>query len=748
MTEVAKPKDEAKDKSPEKKGEGTAASENDKASHKALDDAHGKPPGAKVEAKSDDKASDTKHDAAGEKKPEDKSLDKSGDKPGDKKPGDKANEKAGEDGDSFTSYWLKNSMLAYQKSTDEFRKLFGWDDKPKESDAKSLDFSPQIYGGSVETKPTVLDQLKAMDKPADAAKPAEPASSSYDWSWTNIAKTVGDTASSISDSISKTTSSIVDSIFEQTGSPLKFTDGTIEKDVDGVCTYRVATDAEKAAAKCSWIEDSKEIKSIYESGSILKTEKGNEIKYNKDGSFVYKSENIMGYSDSDGTKRIYDKTNDAAYTLNSDKTVTKYDKKTGEMTILDSKNKEVQVLGPVFDNMSRVNMTLEESRKNGVYAAMNEGEKSVFGNAEVFAYSKDGRVIYPDNDRSKVLVEHRDWKMAADMKAGKVQITGPDGKTKEMTVAEYNERFPKGGVFGRIHLNESTGQIEFDYRKKGPDGFSRDCHGGMRRNARGEVELQASSKNEDGTPGHSIVNVTRADHTSVTTTKDENGQVLGRTEINSAKPDEAYASFNANGDKIDSYNMDTNTICSASDGWSLGSEGMSFEYGATSISNDGTVTSGGKVIHDSSAATYQTSNTMAAQASAAASQAQSIVDSVMGNPAMLNGSHLSILHNAHALCSTALGVSIAAGNGAGVMSSLSSMGAIEGQMSRVGQAMTVRESLYSQGVVSNEGLINQCMRNVDNGGNIAKVVEDAVYNDQPWRAPDYLSNMMAKKMAS
>lgn len=76
------------------------------------------------------------------------------------------------------------------------------------------------------------------------------------------------------------------------------------------------------------------------------------------------------------------------------------------------------------------------------------------------------------------------------------------------------------------------------------------------------------------------------------------------------------------------------------------------------------------------------------------------------------------------------------------------MGAIEGQMSRVGQAMTVRESLYSQGVVSNEGLINQCMRNVDNGGNIAKVVEDAVYNDQPWRAPDYLSNMMAKKMAS
>ena len=120
----------------------------------------------------------------------------------------------------------------------------------------------------------------------------------------------------------------------------------------------------------------------------------------------------------------------------------------------------------------------------------------------------------------------------------------------------------------------------------------------------------------------------------------------------------------------------------------------------------------------------------------------------MGNPAMLNGSHLSILHNAHALCSTALGVSIAAGNGAGVMSSLSSMGAIEGQMSRVGQAMTVRESLYSQGVESNEGLINQCMRNVDNGGNIAKVVEDAVYNDQPWRAPDYLSNMMAKKMAS
>ncbi|MBN9395293.1 MAG: hypothetical protein J0H83_08615 [Candidatus Melainabacteria bacterium] len=752
MTEVAKPKDEAKDKSPEKKGEGTAASENDKASHKALDDAHGKPPGAKVEAKSDDKASDTKHDAAGEKKPEDKSLDKSGDKPGDKKPGDKANEKAGEDGDSFTSYWLKNSMLAYQKSTDEFRKLFGWDDKPKESDAKSLDFSPQIYGGSVETKPTVLDQLKAMDKPADAAKPAEPASSSYDWSWTNIAKTVGDTASSISDSISKTTSSIVDSIFAKAGDPLRAAlDGSIEKDLGNSGSVRVATEAEKTAALCSWQNDRKEIKSIMQDGSTFKSEQGNEMKFGNDGSFVFKNKDYLGFGDADGTQRLYDKVNDAAYTMNPDKTITKYDRKTNEMVFIDPKSEQARVLGDVFNTYTEGKTNLATVMNNGRVDHMKVGESLRVGDAQILALSETVRAWTDDKDPNKVMMKdlRSGYEVAADLKADKVRVTGPDGRSKEMTVAEFNKNWSERHMFAKSSLDRARNRLNFEYEHEGPDGKRNHCKGffGRNRENNGNI-LEGSVLDQNGKVTKTVVNETRNDLISTTVTKDANGNVLGSNTINPNDGEHFYQAKDADGKIIDNYNIDTNTFQNYDQGWSLSSDGMSFEDGNVYMSTDGTVTSGGKVIHDSSAATYQTSNTMAAQASAAASQAQSIVDSVMGNPAMLNGSHLSILHNAHALCSTALGVSIAAGNGAGVMSSLSSMGAIEGQMSRVGQAMTVRESLYSQGVVSNEGLINQCMRNVDNGGNIAKVVEDAVYNDQPWRAPDYLSNMMAKKMAS
>jgi hypothetical protein len=556
------------------------------------------------------------------------------------------------------------------------------------------------------------------------------------WSWLSDDS---DKASS-----ADTAKGICDSVFSDMGQPAQMVANDWSKVTADGSSYKVTTSSDKTNVKSLVRETSEDFTEIKKNGKeVYDKTTGRKMLVDEEGNFFSHDDKVDVYSKKNGEKRVVDRESGEITIYGTDKSITKIDKQTGVVSEAKPDGTVSQDFG-FFKETNMVNDALASKRVQDAISKAQEGDEVRYKEGSIIKTA--GGKIEIENLKPQIVKISEDadpeHKAEVDVASKRVRLH-EHGQVKDMPIEEFKKLFNNN--FAGVEL-DNKGQPKAHVERE-------DCEGHKRK---GELEIKLASHSEPltikakdvtgGVEGNTVV-VKPGDKPGVTETEVTNNQgaVLKEYRIDSTDPHHHFQELDKSGKVVENYDLQTLTYSSSENGWSLGPTSLSLDNGKTVVSSDGTITSNGHVLHDGSSASQVAAVSEARQAAAAASEANSIVASVMGNPIMLNGGHISILNSAHAKASGALGACVTAGASDGIMSCINAMSAIEGQMSEVAQKVAVREQLYKEGVSGNDTLINDMMKSVGTGGNktIAQAVEDGIKEDQPWRNPNLVSKMSA-----